>query len=267
MNNSFLGKSGKVLLLSAHCLLLAAPVAMAQSFSLIDTVSNTVGTTAEIGLSSSGTKDNTAVWSAGVVGQFMVQDKEGGIYGLRVEALNPTGVLSAGTDSLMVARTVSSQGLTDTGTLSVYVSPGNTTPVSGAWTLDLRFTFYDATFTSTVPVELLLTSLDIDYDQRYYVSNTDFSANHLYGGSTLRAAPAVAGYTGFTSPTSSNYNNPANAVSSDGTGSQFQVRLGHDAVALYMFEFRNPSQIVPEPGVALLAALGAFGVLRRRRQA
>jgi len=33
-----------------------------------------------------------------------------------------------------------------------------------------------------------------------------------------------------------------------------------------MFEFRDPSQIVPEPSASALAMLGAAALLRRRRR-
>jgi hypothetical protein len=246
-------------------LFLTAPLLQAASFSVSGTTTETVGSTAEI--SDSGSKSNTTVWSPGTVGEFTVTDGLGNQYGLRVDALNPTGVLAAGTDSLMVTRTVNSQGLTDTGTVSIYVNPGNTSPASGTWTLDLRFSFFDTTFTTPTDVDLMLTSLDIDFGQKYFTSNTDFQSTLLYGNSALVADSSAPGYSGLTATGGSSFSDPAHAVSSIGSGtSTYNVRVGHDSVALFMFEFRDPSSIIPEPSSALAAALGFGAVLLRRRR-
>jgi hypothetical protein len=245
---------------------------MADSISIDGVILETVGTTAVIPEGSGGSQNNTNTWNTGAVGSFVMKDTLGNTFGMVVSANNPTGALSANTDSLMVVRTVSSQGLTDNGTLSVFVNPQN----SGAWTLDLNFSFYnlnEGAINLASPYsldKLLLTSLDIDYSQRYYTSNSTFTANQLYGPSQLTSAPALAGYTGFTAPGNSSFNNPAYAVSSTGTGSSFNVHVAHNSQALFMFEFRDPSSIVPEPSSALLAGIGAFalvGYMRRARKA
>lgn len=198
---------------------------------------------------------------------------------LRVSASNPTGSLSSGTDSLMVARTVNSQGLTDNGTLSVYVRPTGTNTNNDAplddsrWSLDLTFDFFtDNTFATAAPMDsLLLTSLDIDFNRRYYTLNADFDGgNFLSPGTVLVSAIAVTEYTGFTAGGNSTFSNPNHAVSSLGTvKSSFSVQVAHDNVALFMFEFRNPSEIIPEPSTVTLAAISGFlllGSLRRRRK-
>jgi hypothetical protein len=204
---------------------------------------------------------------------------------MNVTATSPTGALSAGTDSLMVARTVNSQGLTDAGTLSVLAYPNPLpTPSSGAWTLTLGFEFFAVTgspgsftITSTPQtVGLQLTSLDIDYSQKYYTSNSSFASNSLYSPSSITSlgtntsATGGSGYTGFTAAGDSTFSNPAHAVSSKGTGSSYSVQLAHNAQALYIFEFRDPSSIVPEPSTALLMGVGAvalLGFVRRVRKA
>jgi hypothetical protein len=248
----------------AAAAVLAPALLSAASYSITGVVSQTVGSTAEI--PGSGTKDNTASWSAGTVGRFLVTDTLGNQYGLQVDASNPTGTLAAGTDSLMVARTVNSQTLTDTGTLSVYVNPGASATADGAWSLNLKFSFFDTTFTVPAPVDLLLTSLDIDYNQKYSTENADFQSNNLYANTTLTSSVA-GGYTTFTAAGDSTYNNPTHAVSSKGNSqSSFDVKIAHDAVALYMFEFRDPSQIVPEAGTSTALAFGVAGLLLRRRR-
>jgi hypothetical protein len=135
--------------------------------------------------------------------------------------------------------------------------------------LDLNFSFFTADFTAPASLGLQLTSLDIDFNQRYYTSNATFASNFTYAPTNISSAPAVSGFSGFTAAGDSAFNNPAHAVSSTGTGSSFDVRLGHDRVALFMFEFRDPSNIVPEPTTATLAALAgmiALGLARRSRK-
>ncbi len=243
--------------------------AQAASIAITDTVSDTVGTTAVI--PGSGEPFNTNTWSVGRVGLFNVNI--GGSAGyLQVEASNPTGALSAGTNSLMVARTVNSQGLTDAGTLSVYVRPTS----ENNWNLDLRFSFwqsYDAQTSSVsgpINLTLKLTSLDIDFNQLYYVADADFGGGSVtYAPTNITSAPFITGFTGFTSPANSVFNDPENAVTSTGTGETFNIRLRHDSVALFMFEFRDPPTIIPEPSSAValagMAVLGAAGLRRRRR--
>jgi len=267
----FSRKSWQFLALCGACLAGGSNVANAASLAITGTVSHTIGTTAVISLGTSGTADNTTTWStAAPVGVFQMN---GGAYYMQVNATAPTGGLSPGNDSLMVTRTVNSQGLVDTGTLSVYVRPDPLTATP--WSLKLNFSFYsDASRTMPAPLQLQLTSLDIDYAQRYYTSNASFDGNVTSVGTDLIApGTAVSGYTGFTTVPNANsaFNDPAHAVASYGYGSSFDVSIAHDAVALFMFEFRDPSLVtglVPEPSSSLLL-LGGVSMLcfvRRRSQ-
>jgi hypothetical protein len=255
----------KLFLNSVFAASLATGFASAAAYSITGVINQTVGDTAVV--VDSGAKTNTTTWTAGNVANFYISD---GVetYGLRVSVTNPTGGLTAGTDSLMVARTVNSQGLTDDGTLSIYFSPG-----TGQWTADITFSFFnvdgEGTFTTAFSPTLLLTSLDIDANQRYYTSNADFSQNQLYSGTNLSGASAVTGYTGFTAGGNASFSDPKSAVSSSGANgvTEFDVRVAHEGVALFMFEFRDPSEVlvVPEPSIALLGGIGLLGLLRRRR--
>lgn len=228
------------------------------SLDIDSVILQTVGTTSDI--PGSGDATNTDVWAAGEVGRFTAVDGAT-TFGIVVTATNPTGSLSAGTDTLMVARTTNSQGLTDTGTLSIYVRS------SGRWSLDFNFAVFDATFTAPVNIDFTLTSLDIDFNQRYYTSTTSFSSNQTYTPTNVTAAPVVAGYTGFTAAGNSTFSDAPHAVTSQGFGNSFDIRLSHDNVALYMFEFRDPSALVPEPtAAALLVGAGVLGFARRRRR-
>lgn len=187
--------------------------------------------------------------------------------------------LPTGRDSLMVARTVNSQGLTDNGTLSIYVrNPNSATPgaptATDRWTIDVNFAFFsDAGFTTPVTTKLLLTSLDIDYAQRYYTQNSDFTSNSTYfgvNGTDLISAEPITGYTGYTTiaDADSVINDPEHGVSSIGSGTSFDVRLSHTSIALFMFEFRDPSQIIPEPSSSLMmvGGLSVLGLMRRRQR-
>jgi hypothetical protein len=259
----------KNLLRSFGASILLLPTAVqAGSYAINGVVFQTVDSNnpanAAIPGSSSGSASNTNTWATGVVGRFILKDAFNNDYGLEVSATNPTGALSAGTDSLMVAQTVNSQGLTDRGTLSVYARPSSTNPYS----LDLKFSFFSGTtFTTPASLNVLLTSLDIDFSQRYYTKNTDFTSNSTYAGTDLTSAPAVAGYTGFTASGNSTFDNPRFAVSSAASEkSELNIRIAHNSVALFMFEFRDPSQIVPEPSSLALLGLGTFGLAFRRRR-
>ncbi len=254
--------------------------ATAQSLTITGVVSETKGTNTTV---AGGSLDNTDTFNLGTVGVFQMNN---GYAYMKVSATNPTGGLTSGTDSLMVARTTNSQGLTDTGSLSVLVRPVNGAGVqtTSAWSLDVNFSFFtDATLTTPLNLGLQLTSLDIDYYQRYYTDSTDFTFNTTSGvGSNIVAAPSIAGYNGFTGAPDSTFNNPNAAVASWGYGNSFDVRLAHQlhptpanpvvtsTAALYMFEFRQPSQatgLIPEPSSALLALTGitALGFVRRRK--
>ena len=202
---------------------------LAQSLQITGVVSETIGSTAEI--PGSGGPENTDNWSTGTVGEFILN---GGAYYMVVSALNPTGSLESGgnpvADSLMVARTVNSQGLTDDGMMSLYVRTGTT---NSDWSLQIRFSFFeDAGYTQAATINnFTLTSLDIDFDQRYHARASDFFTNTTYANTDINAiAPTdpiwIASYNGFTSGGNSTFDDPRHAVTSVGTGFQLRHHRG-----------------------------------------
>lgn len=244
----------KIFAAASLAALLPFALVQAADYSITGVISETVQAppTGTPVVSGSGSVNNTTDWEAGVVGQFEINNGE---YYLRVSALNPTGGL-AGTespdtaglyvDSLMVVRTVDSQGLTDTGTLSVYIRATST------WTLDLKFEFFsDAAFLTPAELDLTMTSLDIDASQRYYTSNASFDPSQAEIGSEISTitsgGSAIPGYTGYTSSGSADFDDPGNAVRSVANGllSEYDVKVAHNGVALFMFEFRANSEIIP----------------------
>jgi len=271
----------KIRIFSIALVALAASsgTSFAQSLSINGVISQTVGTTPTVG--GAGTLSNTTTFATGTVGVFSMTNGVTTSY-MRVSTSNPTGSLVIGRDALMVARTVNSQGLTDTGTLSILVRPVTTAPntpldIVNRWTLDTRFEFFsDLALTTRATTNLLLTSLDIDFNQRYYTDNTDFSSNVRYGtpGSptlvtTLSGGDAISGFSGFTAPGSGTISDQRFAVGSAGNQHTFDIKLSNNNEALFMFEFRNPSQIIPEPSSAILmtAGLSMLCLHRRRRVA
>ncbi|WFB36881.1 hypothetical protein P3T73_03780 [Kiritimatiellota bacterium B12222] len=229
-------------------------------------VSDTVGTTAVI--SGSGTKDNTTTFALGEVGRFGIL-VDGVQRYMSVNMNSVSGSLTVGEDSLMVTQTVNSQGLTDSGTLSIYISPDS----KSAWTANMSFSFYeDEALTTPFTPGILLTSLDIDYDQVYSVKNDDIDDSILYGATQLTSHKDLPpGYTGFIGEGNAEFYDPEFAVSTLSTSQEINFALAHDDVALFMFEFRNPPAVIPEVGtlammgIVILSA-GSLALLRRRKR-
>ncbi len=197
---------------------------------------------------------------------------------LKVEITGLTIAAGANRElSVGVFQTTNSQNLKDPGSFSIYVFPGTTGSSSSssfAWSVDFKFTLYsDVGLTQQASRDLLLTSLDIDYGQRYYLKDSDFGTKYLTDNTKLFAASPQAGYTGYTTGTSEDaqFNDPRYAVAADiESASEFNIRVMHGSVALFMFELRNPPKnvpAVPEPStwVAMVTGAGLLALYRRRR--
>jgi len=243
-----------------------------------------LGTTAVI--TGSGSKDNTASWDFNDSARFILTGDDGTAamdlvtYGLDVRPISTTGGFQPDTDSLMIARTVNSQGLTDTGSLSLYISPDG----AGIWTGEFRFSLYQGSggssdFSTPASPNIQVTSLDLDFDQRMELRRNELSAYGLNDPTDIVVTDAAGGLIDFQGDGNATFSDPEAAVIGRYDGrSDFNVAFSHDDVALFMFEFRNPpSDIddetivffnvpVPPPFALLLPALGGFLLLRARNR-
>jgi hypothetical protein len=178
---------------------------------------------------------------------------------------------------LMIAQTSDSQGLTDSGTLSVLTSFNNN---GGATEVTLLFEFFMPERSDPVGVAMEITSFDYDYSQYLRVNNSDFT--NVAFGSLMTQTNPTATTTRWESPNNSVnavFTDPKNAVALNNVAdSSFSITLGKlsgGGNSLFMFEFRDPSvnlstpltnfQVVPEPSVALFAGLSVLLLQRRRR--
>lgn len=278
----------KPLLLTALLLLPAglAPAAI-STLQVHSIVREIIGTTAEIPVG--GSTANTSTWQVGDSARFIMrgQNGEGNSIevGMEVAPTAGTGYAAPGTDSLMIARTVNSQGLKDAGTFSIFVYPTQSVAAGSiAWTMDISVRFFtssggSSTFTTPQNIVLLLNNLDIDFGQLVSFKNDDYSSFTVAQDTKLTHDAAIPGYTTFKSALtdSSTIADSRYAVVgvSDG-GSEFNLRLAHNSQALFMFESRNPPVNapitnpvtilpVPEPGTAALALLSMAALAPRRR--
>ncbi|HEY5752991.1 MAG TPA: PEP-CTERM sorting domain-containing protein [Chthoniobacterales bacterium] len=274
--------------LSSLALIAAVPVmgwAQAADLGIETAVKQIVGSTSEfVKPHDGGSTSNTAVWNYGDYSRFILKgtDASGSplSYGLQITAVDATGVLKPNTDSLMIAQTKSSQGLTDATTLSVYVGPDQG---YGNWTLDLKFSLFDASFTTPAnPSNFTLTALDLDYDQRVSISDSDFTTF------TLEKTSAVSfnqpgSRTNFLGTGDGSFYNGLDSVhavqAATNLDNEFTVTVGsgpqNPNKSLFVFDFgkvafNNPTTYsIPEPSTALLLSIGGamFTIMRRRRPA
>jgi|GEM_PF-1283937 len=241
-----------------------------------------VGTTAVI--TGSGSKNNTESWNFSDSARFFLNGDDGSpnknpvTFGLDVRPVATSGAFQPDTDSLMIAQTVNSQGLTDTGSLSLYISPSN-----GDWTGTFRFSFYagangTSDFTTPSRVSAEVTSLDLDFDQRMVLYRSELAGYALNVPTDVVVTEPSSDLIQFQGLGNAQFNDPeAAVVALYNNAREFNIMFAHDSVALFMFEFRNPpsdlddanlefTSTAPAPSTALLLAPALFLVpaLRRR---
>jgi len=232
-----------------------------------------------------------------VVGDYAVFDmvKDGQDYAdLKITYVRDGGGLGA---NVMIARTTNSQTLTDSGTVTILLNTTDQSACGGCF----RFDWYapgsfvggvEQTVGNSALLQdaILYTTFDIDFRQFVAPAKAVLDSYTLTTTTLLTAVPVAA--TADTperisfqdSGADSIYTNVTTAVqflTKSGIDASHSIGMGKqisDGNALFMFEFRDPSTIlpgftgvpiaVPEPSgavllsVALLAGLG----VRRRRQ-
>jgi len=241
-----------------------------------------VGTSAKV--SGSGSKDNTVQWFFGDSARFILNGDDGTpsanavTYGVDVRPVSATGGFQPGTDSLMIARTEDSQGLKDTGSLSLYISPA-----AGSWTGEFKFSFYAGSgaksdFSTPVSLSVQAASLDLDFNQRMQLYRDELAAYGVTDPTDIVVTDDGGDLIDFQGVGTANFDNPAAAVIARyNSVEQFNVAFSHTSVALFMFEFRNPpdniddsnfnfnqvSVPVPATPALILLALGVVLGVRR----
>jgi hypothetical protein len=277
--------------LTAFCaglLLIATSAQAALNFEISGVQTQIAGTTTDV--TGSGSSANySATTTVGDYAVFDIQanDGSGGITSnyaqLKVTYLTDGAEVGS---NIMIAQTSNSQGLTDSGTLSI-LTTGDT-----AGTVTLQFDWYtfgsfidgdEQTGASLLNFQVNYTALDIDYNQVVSVPTADIDNYTLETGTFLTATDDGTSIAFTDNDADTTVTNPKTAVSftSNTSGSQ-QISMGkqdEDGNALFIFEFRDPGTIapfkdpqttpVPEPAAAGLligSTVVAFAMLRRRKR-
>lgn len=203
---------------------------------------------------------------------------------MRITVVGTHGTLdtTGSASGMMIAQTSNSQGLTDTGTISV-LTGFSSAGAGGESSTTLRFSFFEPDSLIPKSVALELTSFDFDYNQFMRVNSSDFT-HEAHGSRLTKTTDSSAGTTTWadTNNSDSTFTDSRNAVVLNNfADSTFDITIGKKGSgnSLFMFEFRDPSQIldtplnpttltpaIPEPSVAILSAafLGAFALRRKR---
>lgn len=210
--------------------------------------------------------------------QLMAADTNTRFADMKVTVAAVTGSLGSpgGTSGLMIVQTVNSQGLQDSGTMSVLANFG-AKGAGGRADLTLLFEFFQPDTETGLPVALEVTSFDYDYNQFIEVAHTDFMAG-AHGTKLTRTSTATTTLIADTTNSDATFNQSSNAVVLNNVpDSSFEVTVGKVGTgnALFMFEFRDPSQVldfpldplpIPEPSAFGLVACGILmSALTRRR--
>jgi hypothetical protein len=184
---------------------------------------------------------------------------------------------AGGRSGLMIAQTVNSQGLTDTGTMSVLTDFSAVGADGSAW-IKLLFSFTAPDTNNPIAMAQEVTTFDFDYRQFLGLNKEDFIAS---GHGSVLTRHDLGSTVEFVDEGNSDatYNMSSNAVSLNNVvDSSYELTMGKKSGtgnALFMFEFRDPSinlddpltplDVIPEPGTWLLTAFASLFLLRRKR--
>lgn len=198
---------------------------------------------------------------------------------MKITVAGVTGTLdAAGSKSgVMVAQTSNSQGLVDTGTISILTGFSKAAS-NGETSVSFLFEFFQPDSNVAMNVGLEITSFDFDYRQFMQGSHSDFSAA-AHGSNLTRTTKDGISRWADTKNTDAQINQASNAVVLNNVAdSSFSLTFGKVGTgnSLFMLEFRDPSQIlstpltpvtIPEPSALLMVGLSACaGVMVRRRR-
>lgn len=191
--------------------------------------------------------------------------------------------ISSGTQ-VMLAQTSDSQGLEDTGTISLLIG-GSAGSQSNSATITFDWYTPNGLFDTSLSNQYTITSYDIDFNQFNSMRTTDIETVFL--SDTIGAVASnltVSADGSFTRVADEDPSTDADFADAENAvvfrtveGSQQQIKVGKIGNAsgnqLYMFEFRNPPGSVdveispiPEPTSIALLSLGGFALIMRRRR-
>jgi len=261
-------------LILTYCLIGTSNYLSAATSIQVSSIGKTelVGSTASVlGGGATGNFSTTPLVLGTSFARFQMVQADGS--GTRVADLKITptalkGTLSASStqSGLMIAQTVNSQGLTDSGTFSILTNFASANG-SGISSITLRLDWLVPDTNTPFAISAEVTSFDYDFNQFLKLENTDFSTG-VHGSALTRTNSG--GFTTWQAGSSdSTFSNPNNAVIfnflSD-SSTTIEVGKAGTGNSLFMFEFRDPSiNLIPEPSISLLGALGLGGLCMRRR--
>ena len=236
--------------------------------------------------SSANYDSNTAVDDFAVFDMVAVDDGDGSttdFADLRVTYSADNGGIGS---DIMIAQTSNSQGLTDTGTISVLVD------LNSAGTASLTFDWFEPgsfvggveqSGSSMLTTKVNYTTFDIDFSQLVRVQTSDLSSYTIDNPTSLTAVDNGTTISFEDDGADSTFDDPTTAaqfLTRDAIASH-AVDVGKQSSsgpALFMFEFRDPSDVVifndpqttpvPEPSAYAIILSGfalVFTVCRRRR--
>lgn len=185
--------------------------------------------------------------------------------------------------NIMIARTTNSQGLTDTGTISVLIT------LSGAGSVRLRFDWFtpgsfvggvEQAGSALITTPINYTTFDIDFNQLVRVQRSEIVNYTIENPSLLTATDNGTTVSFEDDGADSTFTDPDTAAQflTRNAPASHNIEVGKQSSngnALFMFEFRDPSdivvfdnpdtQLVPEPS-SLALATGALALLLLKRK-